>query len=194
MIIIGLTGSIGMGKTTVAKMFASLGIPVLDSDLVVHEIMTRPGIIKRISALFPAALKKGALDRTEIGKAVFGKPKELRKLESILHPKVKEAQRKFIQKQRLRGAKAVVLDIPLLYETHGERRMDHVVVVSAPITVQKQRVMKRPNMTEAKLRSILKRQLSDEKKRKKADFLVRTGEGKGRSLRDVRMILQKIKP
>ncbi len=194
MIVIGLTGSIGMGKTTVAQMFERLGVPALDSDLVVHEILKIPGIIKRVGALFPAALKKNILDRYELGKAVFAQPEKLQKLEAIIHPKVWQAQREFIKKQSRLGAKAVLFDIPLLYETGAEARMDYVIVATAPAAIQKARTMKRPGMTEEKFKRILKRQMPDSQKRKRADFIVHTGEGRAKSLKEVKAILKKILP
>lgn len=192
MIVLGLTGSIGMGKTTVAGMFESLGVPSLDSDLVVHELLKAPSIVARVGKIFPSAVKKGVIDRSEIGKAVFNNPELLKKLEIILHPKVQAAQKEFIRRCKRRGSRMVILDIPLLFETKAEKRMDYVVVATAPRRVQKERVMKRPGMTEEKFKSILRRQMPDTEKRKKADFLVHTGDGKARSLKEVKAILKRL--
>ena len=191
MIIIGLTGSIGMGKTTIANMFADLGVPVLDSDKVVHALLEEnKTIIANIARHFPAALKNGKLDRSEIGKAVFADAKKLKALEAILHPAVRKAQQAFIKNEKQKKQKAVILDIPLLFETGAEKRVDHVVVVTAPAIVQKARVMKRPGMSQEKFRRIIKRQMTDTQKRKKADFIIHNGGTKQESLRQVKQILK----
>lgn len=193
MIVIGLTGSIGMGKTTVADMFAAEGIAVLDSDKVVHALLAGDeAVVRKVAKLFPEAYKKDRLDRKEIGKAVFTDPRKLKKLEAILHPAVRKAQREFLKAQKRKKAKAAMLDIPLLYETKAEERMDCVVVVTAPAAVQKARVMKRPGMTEDKFRRILARQMPDAKKRKMADFIVDNGGTKAESRRQVKQIIKKI--
>jgi len=193
MIIIGLTGSIGMGKTTVAQQFSRYGIPILDSDLVVHLLMREDkSCIAAIKTLFPAAVKNEIVDRSVISREVFGKPDKLKALEQILHPRVRAAQEAFIRSHVRTGKKAVLLDIPLLFETEGEKRCDYVVVVSAPAFLQKQRVMRRAGMTEEKFARIISRQMPDSKKRKRADTVVRTGLGKHESLKQVIRFLKKL--
>jgi len=177
--IIGLTGSIGMGKSTAAAMLRRMGVPVHDADQVVHAL-TRPGgaAIPAIRASFPDLVAADSLNRPELSRRAFNDPSVLHKLEQVLHPLVRAEERKFLDRQRVRGAKLVVLDIPLLYETHGERRCDAVLVVSAPRAVQVQRVLSRPGMSLAKLAGIEQRQMPDAEKRKRADIVIPTGRGK----------------
>ncbi len=194
MIVIGLTGSIGMGKTTTAQQFSRLGIPVLDSDLIVHLLMRHDKTaIGEIGKHFPAAIQNKAVDRAILSREVFGKPEQLAILERILHPRVRAAQDQFIRQHTRRRTRAVILDIPLLFETKGERRCDLVVVASAPAFLQAQRVMKRDGMTTEKLTRILKRQMPDAEKRKHADHVVRTGLGKRESLKQVARIIRRLR-
>ncbi len=194
MILIGLTGSIGMGKSETAKMFRRAGVPVYDADAAVHALMRKGGAaVKPVEAAFPGVVKDGAIDRPELGKRVFGKPEELRKLERIVHPLVGLAQRRFLQRAQARGEKIVVLDIPLLFETGGNRYVDYSVVVSAPAEVQKRRVLARPGMTEERLNHVLAQQTPDRVKRRKADFIVNSGLGKAYAARAVDAILKQVR-
>jgi dephospho-CoA kinase len=191
MIVIGLTGSIGMGKSTLAKQFRQCGAMVLDSDAVVHGLMEKGGkAVKPIAETFPGVEKAGAIDRQALGKQVFGNTQNLTKLEAILHPLVWQAQADFIQYARMHGKEVVVFDIPLLFETGGEKRCDYVVVATAPAFIQRFRVIRRMHMTEEKFAQILKRQMPDGEKRKRADFVVHTGLGKAASLKQVKDILR----
>jgi dephospho-CoA kinase len=177
--IIGLTGSIGMGKSTAAAMFRRLGVPVHDADASVHRLLARGGrAVKPVGAAFPGVVRQGAVDRAALGRMVFGKPAALRRLEGILHPLVREEAARFVARARARGEDLVVLDIPLLLETGGERRCDAVVVVTAPAFIQRARVLARPGMTEARFAQILAQQMPDRQKRARADFVVETGLGK----------------
>ncbi len=179
MIILGLTGSIGMGKTTAAENFRRLGVPVHDADRAVHEFLAKNGeAVERIKAQFPGAEKKGAIDREKIASQVFNDPEALARIESILHPMVKYQERSFLEIAARRGHRLAVLDVPLLFETGGEARCDAVVVVSAPVFLQEQRVLSRPGMTRERLSSIRARQIPDLEKRQRADFVVLTGLGR----------------
>ena len=193
MILIGLTGSIGMGKSETARMFRREGVPVYDADAAVHALMRRGGAaVAPVEAAFPGVVKDGAIDRPELGKRVFGKPQELRKLEKIIHPLVGQAQRRFLQAAQRRGEKLVVLDIPLLFETGGDRYVDVSVVVSAPAAVQRKRVLARTGMTAERLDQVLKLQTPDAVKRRKADFIVPSGLGKAFARRAVRRIIAQV--
>jgi dephospho-CoA kinase len=177
--IIGLTGSIGMGKSTAAAMFRCLGIPVHDADAAVHRLLDRGGAaVPLVEAAFPGAIENGAVNRAALGARVFNDKAALKRLEAILHPLVRRESARFLARQRARGQDLVVLDIPLLFETGGERRCDVVVVVSAPPFVQRARVLRRPGMTEARFAQVLKQQMPDREKRRRADFVVETGLGK----------------
>lgn len=181
--VIGLTGSIGMGKTTAAALFRRRGVPVYDADRAVHKLSEKGGrAVPAIARAFPGAVKEGAVDRKALGALVFDNPKALKKLESILHPLVAEERTAFLRRHRSRRAPVVVLDIPLLFETGGERLADHILVVSAPAFLQTARVMKRPGMTMEKLRSILSHQMADHEKRRRADLVIPTGLGKRAAL------------
>ena len=191
--VLGLTGSIAMGKTTVAGQFKALGVPALDSDKVVHALFAAdPEVHAFVKNVFPQALKNKTIDRAEIGRQVFASPEKLAQLEAVLHPKVREAQEAFIRAQKAQGKNLVLLDIPLLFETHGERRCDYTVTVSAPAFLQRQRALKRDGMSEQKLKRILARQMPDAEKRRRADFVVHTGLGKAHSLRQALDIIRKI--
>lgn len=176
MIVLGLTGSIGMGKSTTAEMFADAGVPVHDSDKVVHELYSGRAA-PLIEAAFPGTVVNGTVDRGRLSKAVLGKPEALKKLEAIVHPLVAEERDKFLQSCRDSGQKLVVLDIPLLFETGGADLVDKIVVVTADAGIQRQRVMERPGMTEQKFNSILAHQVPDAEKRARADYLIDTGLG-----------------
>ncbi len=188
MVIVGLTGSIGMGKSTTAQMFRDEGVAVHDSDAAVHAIYRGPHS-EAIERAFPGSTRDGAVDRGKLATMTLGKPREISRLERIVHPLVQEMRREFIKAERARGAKIAVVDIPLLYETGAEKEVDKVVVVSASADIQRERVMARPGMTEEKFRAILARQLPDSEKRKRADFVVRTDLGMEAARQDVRAIV-----
>ncbi|HVJ42656.1 MAG TPA: dephospho-CoA kinase [Dongiaceae bacterium] len=178
MIVLGLTGSIGMGKSTAARMFRRLGIPVHDADATVHRLLGKGGAaVPIIAKAFPGTVVAGRVDRPALGAKVFGHPAELRRLEQILHPLVQAETRRFLRRQQARRRKVVVLDIPLLYETGGEKRCDAVIVVTAPRFVQRARVLVRPRMTPERLAEIERQQMPDAEKRRRADFVVETGHG-----------------
>jgi dephospho-CoA kinase len=178
MVILGLTGSIGMGKSTAARMLRQMGVPVYDADAAVHRLQSPGGLaLPPIEAAFPGVVKDGVLDRQALGARVFGDKAALRRLESIVHPLVQQQQRLFVKQAALRGEPVVVLDIPLLFEGMGERRLDGVLVVSAPAFLQRQRVMARPGMTAEKLAGILRQQVPDPVKRRKATVVIPTGLG-----------------
>jgi dephospho-CoA kinase len=178
MIRLGLTGSIGMGKSETARMFARLGILVFDADETVHALYAKGGAaVGPIGAAFPDAVDDGAVDRDRLGRAVIGKPGELIRLEAIVHPLVRAAEQRFLEDAARAGADIVVLDIPLLYEKGGEGRCDRVVVVSAPADVQRERVLARPGMTREKFDAILATQLDDAEKRRRADYVIMTDKG-----------------
>ncbi|MEX0405681.1 dephospho-CoA kinase [Aquibium sp. LZ166] len=176
MIILGLTGSIGMGKSTTAKMFADFGVPVHDADVTVHELY-RGEAVPPIAEAFPEAVKDGVVDRTRLAQSVLRDGEAIRKLEAIVHPLVRKAEAEFVRLHEQRGAALIVLDIPLLFEAGGADRVDRIVVVTASPQVQRERVLKRPGMTEQKFEAILTRQLPDAEKRARADFVIDTGLG-----------------
>jgi dephospho-CoA kinase len=194
MITVGLTGSIGMGKSTTAAMFAAEGVPVYDADAEVHALYARGGAaVEPLEAAFPGVVVDGAVDRAKLSHYVVGKPDELKKLEAIVHPLVGESRIGFFQEAVAEGADIVILDIPLLFETGGEKRMDAVVVVSAPADLQRQRVMARPGMDEAKLDAILARQMADAEKRARAHFVIDTGQGLDHARAQVRDVLKRLR-
>ena len=192
MIVLGLTGSIGMGKSTAAAMLRRLGVPLFDADLVVHRLLAPSGAaVSAVSAAFPGVeTEAGGIDRVLLGQRVFADPAALRRLEAILHPMVAAEEIRFLARSRARRVRLVVLDIPLLFETGAERRCDYVLVVSAPALVQRQRVMRRPGMTEIRLAAILRKQVPDHRKRQRADFVVPTGAGRGVTLRRLEAIVR----
>jgi len=177
--IVGLTGSIAMGKSTAADMFRRMGVPVHDADLVVHRLLAQPGpALDRISREFPGVIRNGSVDRKALGKIVFADRTALSRLEAILHPLVRAAERQFRARARASRRKVVVLDIPLLFETGAERRCDAVLVVSAPRMVQMRRALDRPGMTKARFAEIEARQMPDARKRQLADVVIPTGLGR----------------
>jgi dephospho-CoA kinase len=191
MFILGLTGSIGMGKSATAKMFAEEGVPVHDADAVVHALYDGEAT-PAIEAAFPGTTANGKVDRETLGKHVLGDAAAIARLEAIVHPLVAKARDKFLNEAARGGAKVAVLDIPLLYETKGDARCDAVVVVSAPADVQRQRVFERPGMTEQKLEAILAKQTPDAEKRRRADFIVDTSQGFDHARAQVRDILKRV--
>lgn len=175
MIVAGLTGSIAMGKSETAKMFAAQGIPVFDSDATVHALYGKGGeAVAAIAALAPEAISDGAVDRSRLARLVQEDPALLQKVEAAVHPLVKSRQKAFLAEASSRGAEIAVLDIPLLFETGREKDVDVVLVVSAAGALQRERALKRPGMTEEKLDFILSRQVPDEEKRARADYVIDT--------------------
>ncbi|MDE2161662.1 MAG: dephospho-CoA kinase [Alphaproteobacteria bacterium] len=192
--LIGLTGSIGMGKSETAKMFARLGVPVYDADAAVHALYeTGGGAVAKIAEAFPGAVTDGRVDRGALACQVGGNSAAFARLEAIVHPLVATAQRAFVEQAHADGMDLVVLDIPLLFETGGDVRMDAVVVVSAPQDVQRERVLSREGMTADKLDHILARQMPDAEKRAKAHFVVETGEGLDHAFAQVKKIVAELK-
>jgi dephospho-CoA kinase len=176
MIVLGLTGSIGMGKSTVAAMFAEEGAPSFNSDAAVHALYAVGGAaVAPVEAAFPGVTESGAIDRARLAARVLNDTEARQRLEGIVHPLVAQAQADFLATQRAAGRAVVVLDIPLLFETGGDKRVDKTVVVSAPAEVQRARVLARPNMTEEKFAAILSAQMPDAEKRARADFIIDTG-------------------
>jgi dephospho-CoA kinase len=189
MMLLGLTGSIGMGKSTTADMFRAEGAPVYDSDRLVHDIYNGPAAME-IERAFPGATVGGAVDRNRLASLVLGDAEAMERLEAIVHPLVWEGRRRFLEEQALRGVKIAVLDIPLLFETGADKDVDAIVVVTAPKSLQRARVLARTNMTEEKFESILARQTPDEEKRWRADFVVHTDAGLEAARGEVRAILK----
>jgi dephospho-CoA kinase len=176
--IIGLTGGIGMGKSTAAKILRDLGLPVHNADDAVHALLRKGGkAVKPVAKYFPESFKGGAIDRKILGKLVFNNSRKLKQLEKILHPLVHKSEADFLRKVRKRKIPAAILEIPLLFETGAEKRCDFTICVMAPKPVQKARVMKRPGMTPERFKAILSRQMPDSEKQKRADLVVQTGKG-----------------
>lgn len=189
MVILGLTGSIAMGKSAAASAFARLGIPVFDSDREVHALLGKKGAVTTaIAENFPGVVEQGVVDRQRLAGQVFGDDKALRLLEGIIHPEVRARQVAFLK--RVRGARKplAVMDIPLLFETGGDAWCDYVAVVSAPLFLQRQRVLRRPGMTARRFDAILEQQMPDREKRRRADFVIPTGLGKGEMVKRVERI------
>ena len=191
MIVIGLTGSVGMGKSTTAKMFAAAGIPVFDADAAVHRLYAGAAVAP-VEAAFPGVARDGHIDRAELGRRVIGDAAAMGKLEAIVHPLVRAEREAFLADARAAGAAMAVLDIPLLYETGGETDVDIVVLASAPKAVQKVRVLARPGMTEARFEAILGQQLPAAEKRRRADHVIETGDGLAAAERQVRALVAQL--
>lgn len=189
MIVLGLTGSIGMGKSTTAALFRDAGVPVFDSDAAVHQLY-RGRAAPRVEAAFPGTVQAGIVDRTALAKRVFDDPAAMRRLEEIVHPLVREEREAFLAAARAGGASCVVLDIPLLYEIGADRLVDKVVLVSAPESVQKARVLARPGMTPERFAAIVAKQLPDAEKRRRADIVIETGAGLDSARQQVKALLQ----
>ncbi len=194
MITIGLTGSIGMGKSATAAMFAEEGAPVYDADAEVHKLQAKGGgAVEAIEAAFPGVVKDGAVDRQALGERVFGHPEALSRLNGIIYPMLGTGRAAFFADAEAKGCDMVVLDIPMLFETGGEARMDAVVVVSAPEAVQRERVLARPGYGEARLDAILARQMPDAEKRARADFVIDTSQGFDHAREQVRQVIAAIR-
>lgn len=191
MFVLGLTGSLGMGKSTTASFFAEAGVPVHDADAVVHRLYEGEAV-GAIEAAFPGTTAAGKVDRTKLAARVVDDPDGLRRLEGIVHPLVQAAERRFLAEAERAGAPVVLLDIPLLFETKAENRVDAVVVVSAPAEVQRQRVLERPGMTADKLAALVSRQMPDSEKRRRADFVVDTSRGFDAVRAEVKAILRAV--
>ncbi|MEM8876332.1 MAG: dephospho-CoA kinase [Pseudomonadota bacterium] len=192
MIVIGLTGSIGMGKSTTAQMFADYGIPVHDADAAVHELY-QGAAVQPVEAAFPGVTVDGRIDRQKLSACVINNPDAMRLLERIVHPLVRSLETEFLQQAEQQGHVFAVLEIPLLFETEADRRCDATVVVTAPEDVQRERVLSRPGMTADKLNALLAKQMPDAEKRSRADFLVETHLGLDHARMQVGDILATLK-
>lgn len=194
MIILGLTGGIGMGKSTAAAAFRRARIPVFDADAAVHRMQARGGrAVRAIGAAFPGTVQDGSVDRAVLREAVLGDRQALSRLEAILHPMVREEEREFVARSRRRGCHAVVLDIPLLLETGGDRRVDRIIVVTAPRAVQIQRIRARRRMSDSDIRAVIARQMPDAEKRRRADVVIRTGLSRHASLKALHRVIREVR-
>jgi dephospho-CoA kinase len=194
MIVIGLTGGIGMGKSTATNTLRRLGVPVFDADAAVHRLQARGGrAVAPIAAAFPGSVRDGAVDREALRRAVLDNPTALKRLEAIVWPLVRDAERRFLARARRAGQRLVVLDVPLLFENGGERRVDQVIVVSAPAAVQRARVLRRRGMTAERFAAIHARQMPDAEKRKRADHVVKTGISRYFAQKAIRRIVRKLR-
>ena len=195
MIVLGLTGSIGMGKSTAAAVLHRLGVPLYDADAEIHKMLGPGGAaVAAVEAAFPGVRgEDGAIDRRRLGRLVFGKPEQLRRLEAILHPMVRAVERRWVARQRAGGARLAVLDIPLLFETDRIDRIDGVIVVSAPLRLQRERVMRRAGMSAERFTAILGSQLADREKRRRADFVVGTALSRAAAARQLAGIVRRIR-
>ena len=194
MIVIGLTGGIGMGKSTAAAVFRGRFVPVFDADAEVHRMQRRVGAaVAAIGAAFPGTVRDDVVDRARLRAAVLGNPPALRRLEALIHPRVRQAERRFLAHARRAGHPIAVLDIPLLFETGGAARVDHVVVVSAPADVQRNRVRRRGHMDEAQAASVIARQMPDAAKRARADTVIRTGLSRFHARRQILRLLETLR-
>ncbi len=192
MMIIGLTGSIGMGKTTTAGMFRDEGIPVNDSDAVVHDLY-KTDAVEPVGRAFPGSIRDGVIDRAELARQLSLAPDGFSRLEAIVHPLVRKREKQFLEIHKTAGTDLVLLDIPLLFETGAEKRVDVIVVATCDPQIQRQRVLARPGMTEEKFNLILNRQLPDQQKRERADFLVDTGGGLMQAKQRVQEIIARLR-
>jgi dephospho-CoA kinase len=190
-IVLGLTGSIGMGKSTTAKMFADAGVPVHDSDEAVHRLYSGAAA-PLVEAAFPGTTKEGVVDRAELAKRVVGQPQAIAGLEKIVHPLVRADADAFLKRHRAAGSPLAVLDIPLLFETGGTGRVDKIAVVTAPAEIQRERVLPRPGMTPEKFEAIMAQQMPDAEKRKRADFIIDTGKGLAAARQAVHAIIREL--
>ena len=193
MIVLGLTGGIGMGKSTAAAAFRRAHIPVFDADAAVHRMQGRGGkAVRPIAEAFPGTVRDGEVDRVALRQAVLGKPDALTRLEGILHPMVRQEEQAFVARARRHGSRAVVLDIPLLLETGGDKRVDRIIVVSAPRGVQIQRIRARRRMSDADVKAVIARQMPDAAKRKRADVVIKTGLSRNASLKALSRLIREV--
>lgn len=192
MLVVGLTGSIGMGKSTTAALFRDFGVPVHDADATVHDLY-RTEAVAPVAERFPEALRDGVIDRAALSAALAKDPQRFAELEAVIHPLVRRREIDFVTAERDRGTGLVVLDIPLLFEVGGESRMDRVVVVSCNPEIQRARVLARPGMTEEKFSLILSRQVPDAEKRRRADFVIDTGNGLEAARKQVEEVIRRLK-
>jgi dephospho-CoA kinase len=191
--ILGLTGSVGMGKSTAAAMLKRMRVPVYDADAAVHRMMRRGGIaVGAVAAAFPGVERDGEIDRAALGRRVFGDAPAMKRLEAIIHPLVREDERAFLAAMRRRKTRLVVMDVPLLFESGRQKRYHATMVVTAPPFLQRARVMARPGMTPARFAAIKTRQMPDAEKRKRADFIVPSGLGRAATWRHLRAVLRKL--
>jgi len=194
MIVIGLTGSIGMGKSTTAAMFAAEGVPVYDADAEVHRLQGVGGAaVAPIEAAFPGVVKNGAVDRGVLGARVLADPKAIKQLEAIVHPLLGVSRSAFFERAEANGVDMVVLDIPLLFETGGEKRVDAVVVATAPEVMQRERVLARPGWAADRLDAVLAKQMHDTEKRARAHFVIDTGQGMELARQQVRRVISTLR-
>ncbi len=191
MIVLGLTGSIGVGKSTTAQLFIDEGVPVHDADSAVHRLYAGEAA-PIVEAAFPGTVIDGVVDRERLAEAVVGNPEAIKRLEALVHPLVREDSERFLQQHQRNGTPVVVLDIPLLFEKGGTERIDKIIVVTAPAQVQRERVLTRPGMTEKKFENILALQMPDAEKQKRADFIIDTSRGLEPAREDVRNILRQL--
>lgn len=191
MFVLGLTGSIGMGKSTTAQLFADMGVPVYDADATVHRLYEGEAVAA-IEQVFPGTTGPKGVDREKLSAHVVGNSQAMQRLEAIVHPMLRAHENEFLANAEQTGAPVAVLDIPLLFETRADSRVDAVLVVSAPEDVQRGRILSRPNMSEAKLETILARQMSDADKRARADFVVDTSQGLDSAREQIRHVLSKV--
>lgn len=192
--VLGLTGGIGMGKSNAAKVLRRAGLPVFDADAAVHRLQGPGGAaVPAIGAAFPGSVRDGAVDRGALRRAVLGDDTALKRLERIVHPLVRDAERRFLARARRAGQRLAVLDVPLLLETGGERRVDHVVVVSAPARVQRARVRRRGTMSAAQIEAVIARQMPDREKRRRADTVIRTGLSRHHTQRQLRRLVRTLR-
>jgi dephospho-CoA kinase len=191
MLVLGLTGSLGMGKSTCAGMFAEMGVATFDADATVHRLYRGPAA-PLVEAAFPGTVIDGAVDRTRLGSMVFGKPAAIARLEGIVHPLVREAETEFRKSAADAGRRIVLLDIPLLFEVGGEDRVDVIVLVSTSPEVQRERAFKRPGMTEERFAAILAKQMPDEEKRRHAHFIVDTSGSLAETHRQVADVMRAV--
>ena len=193
MIVLGLTGGMGMGKSTAAAAFRRARIPVFDADAAVHRLQARGGrAVGAIATAFPGTVHNGAVDRAALRQHVLGEPRALTKLEGILHPMVRQEERAFLARARRRGNRVAVLDIPLLLETGGDARVDRVIVVSAPRSVQMRRIRARQRMSDTDIAAVIARQMPDAEKRRRADVVIRTGLSRHTSLKALRRVIREV--
>ena len=191
--ILGLTGGVGMGKSTAAAMLRRMRVPVYDADAAVHRMMGKGGIaVAAVAAAFPGVVKDGAIDRAALGSRVFGDPGAMKRLEAIIHPLVRRDEDRFLAEMRRRRAKLVVMDVPLLFESGRDRRYDATIVVAAPEFLRRTRVLARPGMTPARLAAIMAKQMPDIEKRRRADIVVPSGLGRAFTWRRLRHAIERL--